>query len=162
RDRSDPWTQSAVLSAASPSAHALLRELAGDESFSGQPSATHLHCFTRLAALIGARGKDSELAAVFSLLAPEDQKAQAWKIAILHGLGQGLQNSRPLSRLWEQPPPDLQPAFRQAEPLLKRAVQLATEEGAALHDRLAAVQLLGYGPFTIVAAALQNLLDPRN
>ena len=102
RDVSDPWTQTAVLSSCAQLAHALLHELSGDQQFSNQATADRLQFLTRLAALIGARGQDTELASAFSLLAPKGQKIQTWQSAILTGLGQGLQNSgRPLSRFWD-------------------------------------------------------------
>jgi putative membrane-bound dehydrogenase-like protein len=162
RDVSDRWTQTAVLSSSLQVAHALLQELARDEQFSTRATAVHLQFFTRLAALIGARAQDSELASAFSLLAPRDTKAQAWQVAILDGLGQGLQNSRrPLSGLWEQPPPDLRPVLEQARALFQRAAQLATDERNTVAERLAAARLLGYGPFPTAAGALQELLAPR-
>src|SRR5262249_35712489 len=154
-------TQTATLSSSSQTAQALLQELVGDGKFLAHTTAAHLQFFTRLAALIGARGQDSELASTLSLLAPEGGKAEAWQIAILDGLGQGLQNHRPLSRLLEQPPPDLKPALRQTEPLFKQAARTATDDRSALVDRLAAARLLGFGPFSTAAAALQELLAPR-
>src|SRR5205807_2325036 len=122
-----------------------------------------LQFFTRLAALIGARGQEGELASAFRLLAPEGGKVPAWQLAILDGLGQGLQHSRrSLSRLWEQPPPALKAVLEQPRALFQRAAQTATDEASTLSDRLLAARLLGYGPFSTAAAALQDLLAPRN
>jgi putative heme-binding domain-containing protein len=116
-----------------------------------------------LGALIGARAQDAELAAAFGLLVPRDSKTQAWQTAILNGLGQGLQNSRrPLSRLWEQPPPGLKPALEQAGAFFRQAARTATDEASPVSDRLAAARLLGYGPFSTAASALQELLAPRS
>lgn len=162
RDVSDSWTRTAVLSSSSRIATALLQELAGDEQFSVHATTSQLQFFTRLGALIGARAQDAELAAAFRLLAAREASAQAWQVAILDGLGQGLQNSRrPLSQLWEQPPPDLQPVLEQARALFQRAAQTASDERNTVADRLAAARLLGYGPFATSAAALQALLAPR-
>jgi putative membrane-bound dehydrogenase-like protein len=163
RDGSDPWTQAAALSSSSRLAPTLLVELAGDDSFLGHATAAELRLFTHLAALIGARGQDSELALAFRLLAPRGAKPQAWQLAILEGLGQGLQNNgRPLSRLAEQPPPDLKAALQHAETLFQQSARDAADRGVSLTDRLAAIRLLGYAPFTIAAATLRDLLAPRN
>jgi putative membrane-bound dehydrogenase-like protein len=163
QDVSDPWTQSAVLSSSPQTAHALLHELANDNQFSEHATAAYSQLLTSLAALIGARAQDSELASAFRLLAANGVKVPAWQMAILAGLGQGLQNSpRPMSRLWEQPPSDLRPTLEQARVLFQQAARKATDETSSLEERLAATRLLGYGPFSIAAAALRRLLAPRN
>jgi putative membrane-bound dehydrogenase-like protein len=161
RDVSDPWTQSAILSSSSRLAHTLLRDLVNDNQFSVHATGPHLQFLTNLAALVGARAEDSELASAFRLVAAKDAKVQAWQMAILAGLGQGLQNSpRPLSRLWEQPPSELRPTLEQAKGLFQRAARIAMDESGSLEDRLTAARLLSYGPFSTAAAALQQLLAP--
>jgi putative membrane-bound dehydrogenase-like protein len=162
RDGPDPWTQAAALSSSSRVVHRLLRELVSEEPFSGHAAAAQLQLFTHVAALIGARGQDPELASAFSLLAPRSTKTQAWQIAILEGLGQGLQNSgSPLSRLAEHPSPGLKNVLKQVEPLFQQAAKDATDQGQPLTSRLAAARLLGYAPFSMAAAALKELLAPR-
>ncbi len=163
RDVADPWTQVAVLSSSSRAAPGLLKLLAGDKEFTTASSAAGLQLLTRLAALVGARSLDADLATALNLLAAEGKAPQDWQVAILDGLGQGLQNSRrPLSRLWEQPSPALKQALEKARPFFEEAAVTALDEKAVVAERLGAARLLGYGPFATAAAALQHLLSPRN
>jgi len=72
---------------------------------------SHLPLQAKIAAceaIYAARG----LARVFKLLG-EQPDAATWPVAVLDGLGQGLQNGqRSLRKLWEQPPPALAEAVR--------------------------------------------------
>ena len=53
--------------------------------------------------------------------ASTDAGPDVWQLAVLEGLGQGLQNSaRPLPRLWEQPPPALREAIEKLRPVFPR------------------------------------------
>jgi putative heme-binding domain-containing protein len=133
-----------------------------DPEFAGG-GAAHLRLLTRLAALVGARPGEADVARALGLLAAADRDGTAaWRVALLEGLGQGLQNSaRPLNRLWEQPPPGLKPAVEQAAAVFQRAAATAGDEKRTPAERLAAVRLLGHGPFTTAAPALQALLVPQ-
>jgi putative heme-binding domain-containing protein len=163
RDVADPWTQVAVLSSSSRAAPGLLKLLAGDKQFTTRSSRADLQLLTRLAALVGVRAGDADLATALNLLTAEGKAPKDWQIAILDGLGQGLQNSRhSLSRLWEQPAPVLKEALGQARPFFAEAAVTALDEKAAVSKRVAAARLLGYGPFATAATALQPLLSPRN
>src|SRR5205823_5057522 len=99
-----PWTQTAVLSSAGRTAPGLLETLVRDPEFTAGGAAP-LQLLTRLAALVGARPGEADVARALGLLAAADRDGTAaWRVALLEGLGQGLQNSaRPLNRLWEQP-----------------------------------------------------------
>jgi len=74
-----------------------------------------------------------------------------------------LQNtSRPLSRLWEAPPPQLKDAVEKARPFFQRAATTARDAKASVADRSAAARLLGAGPYALAAPALQDCLAPQN
>jgi putative membrane-bound dehydrogenase-like protein len=163
RDYAEPWTQTAVLSSASRAAPALLEELTHDPAFTTNAAAAQLPVLTRLAALVGARGNDAELAGALALLArPGKEGGAPWQVAVLQGLGQGLQNSgRPLAKLWEDPPAALAPAVAGARPFFQQAAAVARDEKRPLAERIDAVRLLGYGPFSAAAAPLQELLAPQ-
>src|SRR5262249_10269816 len=121
-----------------------------------------LQFLTRLAALVGARPGDADLARALKFLGEHQEGNGNWQVAILVGLGQGLQNSpRPLTRLWEAPPPTLKDAVAQARPFFTRASVTARDEQRSLADRITAARLLGSGPFATAAPALQELLAPR-
>jgi putative membrane-bound dehydrogenase-like protein len=160
RDLGDPWTQTAVLSSAGRSAPALLEEFAHDPGSAGN-AAGQLQVLGRLAALVGARANDADLARALLLLEQPRKEGAAWQIALLQGLGQGLQNSgRPLAQLWETPPPALSQAVAGARPFFQQAAAAARDEKRPLEERIGAAHLLGYGPLSL-AAPLQDLLAPQ-
>jgi putative membrane-bound dehydrogenase-like protein len=163
RDAGDPWTQTAALSSAARSAPGLLEALAGDREFTRGPAANQ-QVLTRLAALVGARGTDSELARALSLLSSSSaSRDRRWQVAVLEGLGQGLQSSgRSLDRLWEHPPPVLKEPLERTRPFFQQAAMAAADGKRALTERTEAVGLLGQGPFPVAAAPLQGLLTPQN
>jgi putative membrane-bound dehydrogenase-like protein len=160
KDVADPWTQTAVLSSAGRSAPALLEAFARDR----ETDAAHLQFLTRLAALVAARNTDADLARVLALLGePGDGARGVWQAALLSGLGQGLQNtSRPLSRLWDEPPLSLKDAVAKALPFFQRAATTARDAKAPAADRAAAARLLGVGPYSLAAPALQDCLTPQS
>jgi putative membrane-bound dehydrogenase-like protein len=162
RDAADPWTQTAVLSSAGKSAPALLEALTGDKEFTSAATSGGMQLLTRLAGVIGAGADDAGLARALGLLGSTGQEIVPWQVALLDGLGQGLQNSaRPLARLWEQPPPALQEAVARARPLFEQAVATARDEKRSPAERGAAVRLLGRGPFALVEKAAPGLLTPQ-
>jgi putative membrane-bound dehydrogenase-like protein len=164
RDGNDSWTQTALLSSASQSASALLATFSSDQKLLHNASSAHLQMLTRLAMMVGARAEDNGLAQAFRLLSAEGNiKPAAWQVAVLEGLGQGLQNSqRSLEKLWQAPPPALQKAVEGTRPFFAHAAELALEEKTPAGDRTAAVRLLGYGPFAVAAGPLQELLSPTH
>jgi putative membrane-bound dehydrogenase-like protein len=162
RDVADPWTQTAVLSSAGKSAPALLEALTGDKEFTNDATAGSLQLLTRLAGLIGAGADDAGLARALGLLGSTGKDIAPWQLALLDGLGQGLQNSsRPLARLWEQPPPALREAVARVLPLFEQAVATARDEKRPPDERVAAVRLLGRGPFALVEKVVPDLLTPQ-
>jgi putative membrane-bound dehydrogenase-like protein len=164
KDVADPWTQTAVLSSAGRTAPALLEAFARDREITASPSPAQLQFLARLAALVAARNTDADLARVLALLGePRDGAGGAWQVALLTGLGQGLQNtSRPLSRVWEAPPPALKEAVEKARPFFESAAATARDPKASAADRAAAARLLGVGPYELAAPALQACLAPQN
>jgi putative heme-binding domain-containing protein len=137
--------------------------LANDPHWTQELTAAHRQLLTRLAALVGAHSQDAELARALKLLAPHGKAAQEWQVAVLAGLGQGLQNSqKPLSRLWEQPPPSLRDAVEGVRPFFQQAAATARDAKHSVTERVAATRLLGYSPSTLAAPALQELLTPQN
>jgi putative membrane-bound dehydrogenase-like protein len=162
REDNDTWTQTAILSSASRSAPGLLETLVRDPDFLRSASETRLAFLKRLAAVVGTRAGDADLGRVLTLLGNDSAAGSAWQVAVLAGLGQGLQNTkRPLSRLWTDPGASLQEAVAKLQPFFDRAASAVRDARQPLSDRLAAVQLLGYGPFLAAAPALQDLLGPQ-
>jgi putative membrane-bound dehydrogenase-like protein len=162
RDGADPWIQTAVLSSAYRLAPSLLEALVKDREVTRSPGPAELDFLTRLAALVGARPDDADVARAFGLLSHKGGDVRR-RLAVLEGLGHGLQTGRgPLTRLWENPPAGLKDALEQARPLFAGAAAVTRDEKRSLDERAAAVRLLGYGPFPAVAEALRQLLAPQN
>jgi putative membrane-bound dehydrogenase-like protein len=154
----DRWTQTAILSSAGPRAVELLEALAGDGAFT---KGARLAFLSRLAALVGARATDAELARALALLGRPGKETEAWQLALLDGLAQGLRNSaRPLGRLWERPPEALKESVARARTLFARAAATARDSKRPVAERVAALALLGRGPFAPLAATAPALLTP--
>jgi putative membrane-bound dehydrogenase-like protein len=162
RDAEDRWTQMAVLSSTRGSGVGLLESLVKDKGFTTGATASHVQLLNRLAALVGAKANDAELGRAFGLLVGNVNGTSQWQVALLDGLGQGLQNSsRPLSRLWEQPPPALKESVARVLPLFGEAVSFSRDGKRPTTERLAAIRLLGRGPFASIASAAPELLAPQ-
>ena len=163
RDGGDSWMQAAILSSSAKSAPGLLETLVRDGDYLKKAGAGELALLTRLAALIGARPGDADLALALSLLGEAKEGGEAWRVAVLEGLGQGMQNSqRSLRGLWEQPPAALKEAVGKARPFFTGAATTAADTKKTEAERLAAVRLLGHGPNAVAGPALQPLLTPRH
>ncbi len=162
RDAGDRWTQTAVLSSIHGSGLGLLETLVQDKDFIGQTTPARLQLLTRLAALVGVKAGDADLARALDLLASARKDVAPWQFAVLDGLGQGLQNSsRSLAQLWEKPPSSLKEAVAHVRPLLEQAAKVSRDSKHTPAERIAAVRLLGRGPYTLAAATAEELLAPR-
>jgi putative membrane-bound dehydrogenase-like protein len=162
RDADDRWTQTAVLSSTYRSAPALLEELVGDKEFAGNLTAGRTQLLTRLAAIAGAPGDDGSIGQVLKLLASQKGRPVAWQLAVLRGLGQGLQQGqRSLNRMWEMPPAGLGEAVEAVRTFFTDAAATATDAKAPTTERLAAAGLLSFGPYKVAGPALADLLTPQ-
>jgi putative heme-binding domain-containing protein len=152
RDGGDSWTQTVVLSSAYQCAPELLTAVATEDRFGTAPFRTVV--LTRLATMIGAKADHGELAKTLQLAAADSTTVDC-KLAVLDGLGRGLQNGRQsFAALWSQPPADLAEALRRARPLFERA--------AADARSVPAMRLLAHAPFEIAAAPLAEALGPQH
>jgi putative membrane-bound dehydrogenase-like protein len=156
KDAADPWAQTAILSSVGRSALPLLEALLSEKAFLTGADAARLQMLRRLAALAGGREGDAGLAKVVGLLTKGD--AGPWQAAVLEGLGQ----NRPLTRLWESPPPELREAAEQARRLIDAAAKVSGDAARAPAERAAAAALLGHGPFELLESAAPALLSPRS
>lgn len=159
RDAGDPWITSAVLSSSSRGAPSLLAGIAADERWAATPAGRA--AITRLATMIGSRGRDSELIDSLSLLKKRSKQSTwtNWQIALLVGLGQGMQNSsRPFHLLWDNPSFRMQAALADLRFGFAAAAR-TTESNSPLPQRLQAITILGLGRPGEAATALARLLD---
>jgi len=162
RDGEDPWTQTALLSSSHRCAASLLQTIAGERIFTREASAARLQLLRRLASQVGARGIESEVVSVLAWLNGPEPAIEAWQVAILEGLAAGMQNGpRGLERLWTAPPAELRQAAARAKAVFEQAGIRAVEAKRPLAARLAAVQMLGYGPFALLEKAAPDLVNPQ-
>jgi putative membrane-bound dehydrogenase-like protein len=162
KDAGDPWTQTAVLSSMHGSGIDLLEALLKDDAFRKEATPARGQLLNRLASLVGTRGDDKDLGRGLALLGSSARGAAPWQLAVLEGLGQGLQNSsRPLDRLWEQPPPALKDAVANVRPLFEHAAEVSRDTTRPLTQRSAATRLLGRGPHDLAASVAPELLNAR-
>jgi putative heme-binding domain-containing protein len=162
QDAGDRWTQTAVLSSIHGSGVALLEALVHDQDFLEGSSVARLQLLSRLAALVGAKADDLDLAKALRLLASKAKESAPWQIAVLDGLGQGLQNSaRPLSQVWGNPTVSLKEAVEGVRPMFERAASTSRDANRSPAERVAALRLLGRGPDSLVLSVAQDLLNPQ-
>jgi putative heme-binding domain-containing protein len=162
RDAADRWTPMAVLSSTHGPGVDLLETLTRAKEFTEGATGPRLQLLSRLASLAGAKAGDADLARVLALLGGPGEGGAAWQVAVLDGLGQGLQNSaRPLARLWDDPPPALKDAVARARPLFEQAASTGRDAKRPPAERAAAVRLLGRGPYALAAQAAPELLAPQ-
>jgi putative membrane-bound dehydrogenase-like protein len=160
RTDNDAWMHSAILSSSKEAAAPILESLMTDSAFAKTTAARGL--LNRLAAMIGAQGNDSQTAQVLKLLADVQKQSPTLALALLEGLGQGMQNTaRPLSKLWDKPPETLADAVNNAHAVFHQAAQSAAEESRPLPERVAAIHLLAHAPASVAIPALRELLVPQ-
>jgi putative heme-binding domain-containing protein len=103
------------------------------------------------------------LARILKVLSEHKNDPVEWQLAILTGLGQGLQNSQhSLSKLWDDPPPELKEALEQARPLFVQAANTVVEEKRSIDERRSAARVLAFASFATAAEPLRSLLQPQN
>jgi putative membrane-bound dehydrogenase-like protein len=157
RPDADRWLVSAALSSAKDSAPRLLADLAADEKFVTVQPGT----LGQLAGMVGARGKDEDILGALTLLGKVNQ--QAAKLAILEGLGEGMRSRDASLGQWLAKPPDIAAhAVENVLPFFRQAAERARNERATPAARVAAVRLLGFGPFKEAGEPLAELLNPRS
>ena len=155
RPDADSWLQTAVFSSAKDAAPAMLETLV---LLQAPANTSHI---TRLAAMVGAKGDDAGIARTLILLG----KAKADSpepMALLGGLGQGMQNStRPLSKLLGSPPDTLKEAVTRALPIFHKTSAIVRDEKQPLSARLTALRLLTYAPSKIAIDSLVEMLSSQ-
>jgi putative membrane-bound dehydrogenase-like protein len=163
RDAGDPWTVTAALSSAAECAIVLTEKLAGEVNPYLLPydeRKPNLQLLTRLAALVGAKGNDGEIARLLARVVSA-KTAAGVDAALLAGLGQGMRNGKVSLAAWLAKPPAKAEATAQA--LGKKFLEASgvLEDGrAAGQDRVAAAGLLALAPLQVGWRALTGALSP--
>ena len=161
RDRTDPWTLTAVLSSAHGRELGLLSHLAGSQDWKKNAARESIEVYKRLASLIAARGEESELASCLRLLAENGGHVEAWQSAVLGGLGEGLaRGGKSLNKWWQNPPAGLGAGLKAVHQLIGEAAKKAKDQKLSVEARQAALRLLSFGQFSQVRETLTSLLQP--
>lgn len=148
RDPADPWIQAAVFSSLAEGAGDLFLMLASDARIRGDPVGQEW--VRRLAAMIGVRGRVAELSQVLRFvdqLQSEPQRA----FALLYALGDALHRTGSSLALAD-PEARMQPVYAQA-------LNVVLNYSAAEPLRVAGMQLLGVGPYTLASTGDVLLLQ---
>ncbi|MBY0515145.1 MAG: neutral/alkaline non-lysosomal ceramidase N-terminal domain-containing protein [Gemmataceae bacterium] len=154
RDAADPWTVTAALSSAANCPLSLIRKLAATKDPAVGP------VVGRLAAMVGARGDEADVAGVLGLIAEGDAGADA-EAVLLDGLGQGMRNSKtPLSAWLSKPPANAAVAVEKLRGRFDAAAITIRNDMAPPADRVGAARLLAFGPFDLAGPALAAALVP--
>jgi putative heme-binding domain-containing protein len=159
-DVSDPWTQTAVLAGVPNDSAALLDQCLQQPAFVKQPLPAHGAFLAKLAQLTGASASESDLARLLPrLLEKKDGGVAPWQLAVLQSVGAGLaQRGRTLDQLWQQPA--LKATHAELQGIFTKTAAVAKDDKQPLGERIAAVKLISYGPFDLLAANVTDLLTP--
>jgi putative membrane-bound dehydrogenase-like protein len=153
-DAGDPWTQTAALSSSATCTLPLLERLLSGANL---PLPIVL---AKLAAITGAKGDESQIIRLLSLIA-EGTGGPTAGAALLEGLGQGMRNGKhSLASWWVKPPAGADVVVRKLRGRFDAAAMTVKDGKAKPADRIAAAGLLGLGPFEVAVSALPDALVP--
>jgi putative heme-binding domain-containing protein len=112
RDASDPWMRLAILGGLGETALPFLREwVAARPDLLGSPSSEQARLIEEAAGIVGVRRKDDELASFLELVGPGGRGGESrppsliGRLALLSGLGAGLDRSGLSLHAWLASPP---------------------------------------------------------
>jgi putative membrane-bound dehydrogenase-like protein len=151
--KGDSWTVTAALSSSGHCSFFLLAGLAMQEK-------PNLALVSRAAAIVGARGDGKEIADILEHIARGNSPAGV-DTAMLDGLGVGMRNSKvPLSAWFAKPPAGAEKAVAAIRERFVKASGVLKDEKNEPGERIAAANLLAYGPFDLAGPALADALTP--
>lgn len=159
RDTHDRFVRAAVLTAVSTRAGALFERLAQDIDFLNDPSSAET--FVELAAVVGGRGEENEVASILLALGGEKrEESQRWRRDVVRGLSRGLATAGKTIAEVITNAHDAKLAQRILDKVFQKALTIARDDGASLDRRIEAIELAGQADVEI-AKALAALLTFR-
>ena len=164
RDGRDSWFASGLLTSVGKRAGDVLTALVEDRSFAGKGDGPAAQLVKQLAAAVGSRGDQTELASVMKTLASRGSGSEWWRAAIISGLGQGLSRHRgalgrtSLPALLAKPPELLTASVAAVRDLVEQAGSTASDRSNSPADRAAAVELMAYQSFADSGHVFRELL----
>ncbi|HEY2839643.1 MAG TPA: PVC-type heme-binding CxxCH protein [Pirellulales bacterium] len=144
RDVEDEWTRLAVLSGIGRKASPFLNHLVNEHpEYLNAKQPAQLSLLRDVAAVIGARQDEDEIAGLCRLIALAFRESGPGSLAALSGLADGMsRRSKSLEALLEQPTPAIEPHLPEIRRLLISAKMTAVNQRAAKSERLLALRLL--------------------
>ena len=147
RDAADPWMRLAILSGLGESALPFLREwVTTRPDLLDAATPEQLRLLSDAAAILGARRREQELVAFLELVETTGRRtirstrsARVGSLALLAGLGEGMERSGPPLHAWLAEPGERRggPRFRSSTPLWPAARVLALSAQPVEHRQLA-------------------------
>ena len=157
KDEPDQWIQTAALSSADGAGADLL---AGFQKSNIPPSAS---LFRRIAAMVGARGNEEEVAKLVGTIASGDSTTARLDVAMLDGLGQGMRNAKVTMSVWlANPPTGSEKAAEALRDRFTKSADALRNETQSAAARVGAANLLASAPFDVAGPALAEALSPSS
>jgi putative membrane-bound dehydrogenase-like protein len=146
-DMADPWTRTAVLLQSSDYAGHMLGSLAADPNDRGASA-----FMARLAHIVGTKNDRNEIEKVLKALGDSRWGGPSLKLLVLRELADGMQKSGSSLEQWIVKDEKLREFFDDA-------AKTAGDSGKATEERVAAMGLVAFGRFEILASICPRLLE---
>lgn len=158
RDGQQPMFVDALMTSVSKRSGAVLERLLSDQAFRAATQVSSENLIHTLASCVGARGDETEVANLLSLLNSQPTLELRWQAALVSGLGQGLPRYQgPLGRLSlrrlvtdsQSPAPKL-PWLESADSIsqcMQQCSECVLDREQPLGQRVAAMKLLAFADF---------------
>jgi putative membrane-bound dehydrogenase-like protein len=155
---SDELLRSAILTSAAANADRIVLALLADETFVSRADSAAL--FGDLASIVGAQPDSARTVAVLER-ALEARSHPAAQLAVLRGVGEGLSRRGVSISSFLAAHSSTPGLKRAADDLFAQAAASARDAAKPAPDRIAAIRLLAFAPFSQAAAVLPELLSPQ-
>lgn len=156
RNAGDPWVRAAVLSAAGERSGALMTRLLADTAFLNSTNARSF--FGELAQIAGGRRNKAEIADVLTAMSHPAMKTRLdWPQTVIRQLGDGLARAGTSLR-------DELTSLNGSsaiDNLFAQAAGMALDSKLNERDRIDALGLLAYAPYSTAEKPLTSLLNPN-
>ncbi len=158
RDGAEKWFALAILTCAEKRSALIFSRIAHKV----QP--THKLLIRELATVAGTRGDLDEISLLLKTVGDASEQGVWWQTVALSGLAGGLQRYRgelgrlSLAKLLSKPPKELKDRIEPIRKIFAHATDVALDNNVSINDRVAAIELVGYQPFTQAEPTYRQLL----
>ena len=167
KDGRDSWMVIAILSSSKGIEGNLLAERLNDPQFIENAEPWKVEIVKQFASCVGAGRDSSQLKILLAAITKTEQAGLWWQSASLSGLAQGLPRYRgPLGRiglssLISRPPEELKNEINKIKSMLDATKQFALDATNSTKNRVAAIELMGFQPFSSSSDAYESLLSSK-